>query len=156
GVNEHLQDTISSIRLVKSFANEEYEVERFRERNRANMEANVRAVRLWSVFFPSLDILNNLGTVVILGFGARQVMLGRISIGTLVAFMAYLQMLHRPVRRFGRIMNVIQQAAAAGERIFEILDTRPDVAEKPGAPDLTPLSSRIEFRGVTFTYPNQE
>jgi len=156
GVNEHLQDTIASIRLVKSFANEDYEVERFSERNRANMEANVRAVRLWSVFFPSLDVLNNLGTVVILGFGARQVMLGRLSIGTLVAFMAYLQMLHRPVRRFGRIMNVIQQAAAAGERVFEILDTKPDVVEKPDALALAPLKQRIEFRNVTFSYPNQE
>jgi len=156
GVNEHLQDTISSIRLVKSFANEDYEVERFSARNRLNMEANVRAVRLWSVFFPSLDILNNLGTVVILGFGARQVMLGRMSIGTLVAFMSYLQMLHRPVRRFGRIMNVIQQAAAAGERVFEILDTRPDVVEKPGARDLGALKERIEYRNVTFAYANQD
>src|SRR5690606_29802620 len=80
----------------------------------------------------------------------------RMSVGTLVAFMSYLQMLHRPVRRFGRIMNVIQQAAAAGERVFEILDTQADVVEKPGAVELGPLRERIEFRNVTFAYPNQK
>ncbi len=152
GVNEHLQDTISSIRLVKSFANEDYEVKRFSERNRLNKEANVRAVRLWATFFPTLDVMNQLGTVVILGFGARQVMTGSLSVGTLVAFIAYLQQLHRPVRRFGRIMNVIQQAAASGERIFEILDTSPDVHEKPGAHELPPLSRSIEYKNVDFSY----
>lgn len=152
GVNEHLQDTIASIRLVKSFANEEYEVKRFSERNRLNKEANIEAVRLWATFFPTIDVMNQLGTVIILGFGARQVMMGTISIGTLVAFIAYLQQLHRPVRRFSRIMNVIQQAAASGERIFEILDTKPDVDEKPDAVVLPPLSERIEYKGVSFSY----
>lgn len=156
GVNEHLQDTIASIRLVKSFANEDYEVKRFSERNRENMEANVKAVRLWATFFPTIDVMNHLGTVIILGFGARQVMMGRLSVGTLVAFIAYLQQLHRPVRRFSRIMNVIQQAAASAERIFEILDTRPDVYEKPGAIELPPLSDKIEYKGVTFSYDKRK
>lgn len=155
-VNNHLQDTISSIRVVKSFANEEYEIQRFSERNRRSMEANIHAVKLWSVFFPIIDIMNYLGTVVVIGFGARQVMIGRLSTGALVAFIAYLQQLHRPVRRFGRIINVIQQAAAASERIFEILDTQPDVAEKPGAVDLPRVNGHARFDGVSFSYNKQD
>lgn len=154
-VNEHLQETISSIRVVKSFANEEYEIDRFTEYNRKSMESNINAVRLWSVFFPLIDLMNHLGTVVVVGFGARQVMLGRISVGTLVAFLAYLDQLHRPIRRFGRIMNVIQQGAAASERIFEILDTEPDVQEKPGAVDLPRIEGHIRFENVTFSYDGE-
>ncbi len=154
-VNEHLQETIASIRVVKSFANEDYEVGRFSERNRRSMEANLNAVRLWSVFFPLLDVLNQLSTVVVLAFGARQVMLGRLSVGALVAFVAYLQQLQRPIRRFGRVMNVIQQGGAAAERIFEILDTQPDVQEKPDAVPLPRVKGHIRFEHVTFSYDGQ-
>lgn len=155
GVNEHLQDTISSIRLVQSFANEEYEVARFAEYNRQSMEANIRAVRLWSVFFPILDVINQLGIVVILAFGSWQVIRGALTVGSLVAFIAYLREVQRPIRRFGRIMNVIQQAAASGERIFEILDTKSEIVEKPDAIDLPPLRDRIRYENVTFSYDDE-
>lgn len=155
-VNEHLQETITSIRLVQSFANEKYEVNRFNKWNRRSMEANINAVKLWSIFFPLIDIMNRLGHVVIIGFGARQVMLGHLSIGTLVSFLAYLQLLHQPVRRFSRVMNTIQQAAASGERIFEIIDTQPEVVEKPGAIDLPTVKGHIHFDDVTFSYETDE
>jgi len=154
-VNDHLQQTISAVRLVKSFANEKYEIDRFQEQNRRSMEANLKAVRLWSIFFPIIDVMNHLGTVVVIAFGARQVMLGRLSLGSLVAFLSYLQQLHRPIRRFGRIMNVVQQGAASAERIFDILDTEPDVTEKPGAIQLPPVRGHVEFENVTFSYDGQ-
>lgn len=155
-VNNHLQDTISSIKVIKSFATESYETKRFSKRNRRSMEANIRAVRLWSVFFPVIDLLNHLGLAVVLVFGARQVMVGRLTIGELAAFLAYLQMLHQPVRRFSRVMNVIQQAAAASERIFEILDTEPEVVEKPGAVELPPVKGDVHFETVQFAYSSGE
>lgn len=155
-VNEHLQETISSIRLVQSFANEKYEVGRFNKWNHSSMQANINAVRLWSIFFPLIDVMNRLGHVVIIGFGARQVMLGRLSVGTLVSFLAYLQLLHQPVRRFSRVMNTIQQAAASGERIFEILDTKPEVVEKLGAIELPPIQGNIRFEDVSFAYDVDE
>lgn len=151
-VNDHLQETIAAVRLVKSFANEKYEIDRFSRQNRRSMEANINAVRLWSIFFPIIDVMNHLGTVVVIAFGARQVMLGRLSLGSLVAFLSYLQQLHRPIRRFGRIINVVQQGAASAERIFEILDTMPDVTDKPGAIPLPPVRGHIEFQRVTFSY----
>lgn len=155
-VNAHLQETISGIRLVQSFANEKYEVERFNESNRRSMEAHINAVKLNATFLPLIDIINRLGYVVVLGFGARQVIVGRLSVGQLVQFMLYLQLLYQPVRRFSRLMNTIQQAAASGERIFEILDTKPEVTEKPDAIALTRCEGRIRFENVSFGYKKGE
>lgn len=155
-VNEHLQDTIASIKVVKSFANERYESERFEERNRRNMDANVKAVRVWSMFFPVLDTLNNFGTVIILIFGGYEVLHGRLTIGQFVVFNTYLRMMSQPVRRFGRMMNTIQQGAAAGERVFEILDTKPDVVDKPDAVELPALRGHVRFEDVTFGYKKDE
>lgn len=148
-VNDHLQETIAGILVVKSFANERFEAARFSERNAHSKDTHIQAVRLWSVFFPVLDVISQLGTVVVLCFGAY-----RVIEGALVAFYAYLQLLQRPIRRFGRVMNTIQQAAASAERVFEILDSRPEVAEKPGAITLPRIEGRVRFENVTFGYGN--
>jgi subfamily B ATP-binding cassette protein MsbA len=151
-VSNHLQDTLSSIKLIKSFSNEEYETDRFSERNKRNMEANIGAVRLSATYAPVIDLLNNLGMVIVLVFGAWQVMRGDFSIGAIAAFLAYLRLLQNPIRHFSRIINVIQQAAAASERIFEILDTKPSVVEKENAVTLPPIRGHIVFRNVEFAY----
>lgn len=151
-VNDHLQETIAGIRVVKTFANERYEAKRFAKRNAESKEAQIDAVRLWSIYFPIIDIISRLGTVVILCFGAFRVMQGGLSVGALVAFYAYLQLLTRPVRRFGRVMNVIQQAGASAERVFEILDSHPEVTEHADAVALPSTTGKIRYENVSFGY----
>ncbi|HBB31672.1 MAG TPA: ABC transporter [Cyanobacteria bacterium UBA9273] len=151
-VNNLLQDTISNINIIKSFGNEQYEIERFSEQSRNYMEANIRAVRLWSMFFPVIGILNNLSTLIVLVFGAWEVMVGRLTIGELAAFLAYINQMNQPIRRFSKIMNVLQRAVVASDRIFEILDTEPEVKEKENAIPLTAVRGSIKFEGVEFGY----
>lgn len=151
-VSNHLQDTLSGIRVIKSFANEDYESERFAVRSETNMRANLRTVRLRAVYEPIIDLLNYLGMVAVLVFGAWQVIRGNLTVGTIVAFLAYLRLLQNPIRHFSRILNTIQQSAAAYERITEVLETKPQVTEKPDAIPLPPVRGHIRFRGVGFSY----
>lgn len=153
-VSNHLQDTLSGIRVIKSFANEDYESERFSARSETNMHANLRAVRLRAIFEPIIDILNNLGMVAVLVFGAWKTMNGDFTVGTIVAFLAYVRLLQNPIRHFSRILNTIQQSAAAYERIVEVLETKPDVTEKANAVQLPPIQGHVVFDDVSFSYRN--
>lgn len=151
-VSNHLQDTLSSIRLIKSFTNERYESERFTERNRDNMSANMGAVRLRAKFEPVIDMLNAVGLGAVLLFGAMRAMDGHLTVGTVVAFTAYLRLLQNPIRAFTRTINTIQQSAAAYDRIVDVLNTKPKVTEKAGAKELAEIKGHIVFDRVTFSY----
>ncbi|PYI52520.1 ABC transporter ATP-binding protein [Paenibacillus flagellatus] len=151
-VSNHLQDTLSGIRLIKSFASEDYELERFAERSETNMKANLRTVRLRAIYEPVIDLLNYVGMVAVLIFGAWQTIRGDLTVGAIVAFLAYLRLLQNPIRHFSRILNTIQQSAAAYERIVEVLETKPEVVEKADAVPLPPVNGHIVFRGVSFAY----
>lgn len=153
-VTNHLQDTLSSIRLMKSFSTEEYETERFSVRSRNNMSANIAAVKLRSVYEPIIDLLIFAGLAVVLILGAKGTMDGNLTVGTIVAFLAYLRLLQNPVRRFSRTLNTIQQSAAAYERIVEILETKPQVVEKADALELQQVQGDVEFHEVSFAYHN--
>lgn len=153
-VTNHLQDTLSSIRLMKSFSTEEYETERFAVRSRSNMNANIAAVKLRSVYEPIIDLLIFAGLAVVLILGAKGTMDGELTVGTIVAFLAYLRLLQNPVRRFSRTLNTIQQSAAAYERIVEILETKPQIVEKEDALELRDVRGEVEFHQVSFAYHN--
>ncbi|MFX3636441.1 MAG: ABC transporter ATP-binding protein [Candidatus Pristimantibacillus sp.] len=153
-VSNHLQDTLTSIRLIKSFSNETYETNRFASRSQDNMTANLSAVKLRSIYEPIIDLLNFIGLAAVLLFGARQAMKGTMTIGTIVAFMAYLRLLQNPVKRFSRTLNTIQQSAAAYERIVDIMSVEPEVKEKPDALELPEIKGDIRFNNVSFAYHN--
>lgn len=133
-VSNQLQDSISGMRLIQSFTNEEFESRRFAERNQENMTGNLKSVRLRSMFGPIIDLLNNIGLVAVIVFGAWQVMEGEFTIGLIVAFLAYLRLLQSPVRNFSRVISIVQQSAAAFERITEILETQPEISDKVELP----------------------
>lgn len=154
-VNDHLQQTISGAQVVKSFGNEDYEADRFAGFNRGHMDANMNTVRLWATFRPVIDLLTSLGTAIVLSFGAYRVMGGNLSVGTLVAFISYVHMVQRPVRRLTRVMNMIQRAAAAAERVFEILDSTPEVAEKEDSASLPNHDLGTRFENVSFSYDGE-
>ncbi|NIK79480.1 subfamily B ATP-binding cassette protein MsbA [Paenibacillus castaneae] len=154
-VSNHLQDTLSSIRLIKSFSNEEYESERFAVRSSSNMTANLNAVKTRSLFEPFIDLLLLVGLAAVLIVGAKQTMDGTMTLGTIVAFMAYLRLLQNPIRRFSRTINTIQQSAAAYERIVGILNTKPEVTDALDAVALTDVQGEVEFKNVSFAYHNE-
>jgi len=155
-VNNHLQDTISNIQVIKSFGNERYEINRFFEQSRSYMEANIRATRLWSIFFPVIDVLNNIGSAIVLVFGSWEVIVGRLTIGELAAFLAYVYQVNRPIRRFSKMIQLVQRALVGSERVFEILEMEPEVKEKEDAVVLTSVEGNLKFENVEFGYKEGE
>ncbi|MGE7602146.1 ABC transporter ATP-binding protein [Peribacillus sp. NPDC097675] len=151
-VSNQLQDSLSGMRLIQSFTNEEFESKRFADRNHENMVANIKSVRLRSMFGPLIDLMNNLGLVAVIVFGAWQVMQGEFTIGLIVAFLAYLRLLQSPVRNFSRVISIVQQSAAAFERITEIMETQPGIKDKETTIDLLEVTKQIEFQAVNFAY----
>lgn len=154
-INNHIQDTISNINVIKSFGNEQYEINRFTRYSHDYQELNIRVIKLWSFFFPLVDILKNTSSIVVLVFGARKVMLGQLTLGELAAFLSYVSLVNQPLKRLSRIMNVWQSALAAADRILEILDTKPEVVEANSAIHLSSGQGSIHFENVDFTYTDQ-
>ncbi|UVI30991.1 ABC transporter ATP-binding protein [Paenibacillus spongiae] len=151
-VSDHLQNALTGIRLIKSFTAEDYESERFSARTLKNRDANIRVVRLRAAYEPIIDFLNFAGLAIVLVFGAWLAMKGQMTVGTIVAFIAYLRLLQNPIRHFSRIINTIQQAAAGYERVMDIMNTKAEIVEKQDARSLPPAEGRIVFRQVDFAY----
>jgi ABC-type multidrug transport system fused ATPase/permease subunit len=148
-----LQENIAGSRVVRAFAQEARESERFEAELQELFERNIRAIRLWALSYPLTLMVSGLGLLAVLWFGGYRVLTGALTIGTLVAFNRYLIMLGEPVRWLGFVVNRVARAIASGERIFETLDTRSDIVEKPGALDLRPMRGEVTFDGVSFAYP---
>ncbi len=112
-INNHLQETLTNIKLIKACANEGYKIDRFSEHNHQNMQANIHAVRLSSGFAPVIDFMNRLSFITVLAYGSWEVMESRITVDDLTAFLAYLNHIHQPAKRFSKVMHVIQKGATA-------------------------------------------
>jgi ABC-type multidrug transport system fused ATPase/permease subunit len=151
-LNIVLQENVTGIKLVKAFDREEYEAGRFNEVNLDIREGRMRATTNRNFAGVGQEFATYLSAIVIIVFGAWRVMEGAISVGTVAAFYSYVLMLWSPVRWMTFINQMAQQAGAAGERIFEILDTPFDVQEKPNAIALPRVEGKIEFRHVGFAY----
>lgn len=151
-ITSHLQETISGVRVVRSFGQEERHMARMDELNQANREANMRTVYLNASYFPATELLTALGTSAILLYGGYQAINGQIMIGVLVAFIGYLQLFFDPIQQLAQLYATYQQGMAALDKIFILLDTEPDVVDRPGALDPGPLEGRIEFDRVSFSY----
>jgi ABC-type multidrug transport system fused ATPase/permease subunit len=151
-INAKLQDNLSGIRVIQAFARENLEHERFTVESENYYRARVKGIRYWSTFFPAIRFLGSIGTVVVLGVGSWMVIDGKMSLGTLVAFISYSASFYEPINRLTEVDNIFQQAIAAGERIFELLDQTTEVKDAPGAVDLPDISGRMEFHNVYFRY----
>ncbi|HEY3364238.1 MAG TPA: ABC transporter ATP-binding protein [Symbiobacteriaceae bacterium] len=151
-----IQESISGIRVVRAFAREETEIQKFQKENNVFQTYNLKAVRLTSFWSNYMNFLAALGAIIVLWYGGRRVMSGGISIGTLIAFNAYLANLLNPVRMLGNIVGMFTRAGAGLQRIFELMDTRSDVAEKPGAKALGRLTGQVALRDVCFSYDTGE
>jgi ATP-binding cassette subfamily B protein len=151
-ITAHLQETLSGVRVVRSFAQEGRHVERMTALNEENREANMRTVYLNAAYFPAVELLSAIGTAVILLYGGYRALEGDVTIGVLVAFVGYLQTFFDPIQQISQLYTTYQQGMAALDKIFDLLDTRPDLVDRPGAIDPGTLRGEIELEGVSFSY----
>lgn len=147
-----LEQNLRGARIVKAFAQEEAEIARFELENDGWFGLAAQSARLQAINVPLLDLIANIGTVLIIWYGGLLVARGQLTLGELIAFSTYLGQLFQPVRRMGTIAPAIAMAAASGERIFEILDTASDIKEAPDAVALPPVQGHVRFQNVSFGY----
>jgi ATP-binding cassette subfamily B protein len=147
-----LEQNLRGARIIKAFAQEDAEIGRFGKENRRLFGYNMAAARMRAFLLPLLILIAGAGTLLSLLYGGRLVILGALTIGELVAFTTYASQLQVPIRRLGIVTSGVAQAIAASERVFEILDTRSEVEELPGAPPLGPVRGYVRFEGVSFAY----
>jgi subfamily B ATP-binding cassette protein MsbA len=151
-INAELQDNISGIRVIQAFGQEGHELDRFTQRSTRYYEERVRGIRYWATFFPAMGFVASLGVVIVLGFGVYRVLSGALTLGGLVAFISYVSSFYEPINRLVQTDNIVQQAIAAGERVFELLDTVPDIEDVPDAIELPAIQGAVAFEGVSFRY----
>jgi ABC-type multidrug transport system fused ATPase/permease subunit len=151
----NLAENITGIRVIQAFAQEETSQERFDEVNGANRDANVAAMTLSFLFLPAVEFLGMLATGVVLWFGGRAVIDNQLTIGVIVAFLAYVTRFFDPIQELSQLYTTMQSAMAGGERVLELLDTPSDVRDAPGAPEMPPIVGRIELADVSFAYRDE-
>jgi ATP-binding cassette subfamily B protein len=154
-VTNVLADTIPGIRVVKAFAQERREAERFREANRHNLLVNDRINKVWSLFSPTVSLLTEIGLLVVWAFGIWQISRNDITVGMLTAFLAYISRFYTRLDSMSRIVSVTQKAAAGAKRIFDILDQVSSVPEPTHPVHLDRITGAIELRQVGFRYGNR-
>lgn len=147
-----LQESISAIRVVKSFVRESYEIKRFEEQNWRNFQAAMKNVKLSSLLTPTVEFLAAIAVTFIVWFGGYEVVNEVITAGELVAFLTYAVNLANPVKRLSRVYAAIQKAMAAADRVFDIMDLDEKITDVPNATPLPPIKGKVEFKDITFSY----
>lgn len=151
-LGSHLQENLTGVKIVKAFAREPFESQKFHNKANELFADNMAAAKLQAANAPLLTfVLAGVVSVVLL-FGGRQVINGNLSAGDLTAFILYINQINGPLRMTGFLINMYSRAISAGARIFEILDAMPAVMEKADARDLTDAKGRVEFENVSFSY----
>jgi len=150
-----LHETITGNRIVKAFNMEEYEKRRFSEENERYFKIFLKRVKIRALSHPLMELLGGVGIAIIIWVGGYSVVKGDMTPGTFFSFMTALLMLYAPVRNLNKVNLEVQEGLAAATRIFELLDTTPEVKEEKGALPLPPISKGIEFKEVTFKYDSE-
>ncbi|MDB6074146.1 MAG: putative transporter ATP-binding protein, partial [Verrucomicrobiaceae bacterium] len=151
-MNNVLSDTIPGVRVVKAFAQEQREVERFRTADQHIFDTNDRVNRTWSFFTPMIELLTDMGLITVWAVGAWSVQRGYITVGVLTGFVLYISRLYGRVESMSRFFASAQRAATAAHRVFEILDVEPDMPSNDGSHKVGRLKGEIEFRDVKFRH----
>jgi ATP-binding cassette subfamily B protein len=151
-ITAYLQETLSGIRVVRSFGQEPFHEARFAELNAENREANMTTVRLNATYFPAVEMLSGVAIAVIVLYGGYQAIEGSITVGTVVAFIAALSYLFDPIQQLSQLYTTYQSGMAALEKIFQLLDVRPDLQDRPDALELPRIEGEIRFEEISFAY----
>ncbi len=154
-ITVRVQENVLGAAVVRAFARERYEIARFEESNRELYDARLTVINQWSRVMPTTFWLINLGTILILWFGGQMVLRGEATLGEVVAFNSYFVLLGMPARQLVWLVNAAGEAAAGARRIFEVLDTQPEIQSPPRALRLHPIQGRITFEHVFFRYPGE-
>ena len=152
GLSALLADTIPGVRVVKAFAQEQREVGKFKGRSLDLLQGELRVAWMRSLFGPVMAFITSIGTIIIWWVGGRDILAGELTLGAFVAFTSYMYRFYGPVESLCRLNHRFQRAATSAERVFEVLDTHPEVIDQPGAMTMPTIEGRVEFRGVHFGY----
>ncbi|MCP5100620.1 MAG: ABC transporter ATP-binding protein [Chloroflexi bacterium] len=155
-INGYLNESISGIRVTKSFTREKKNSAYFDDLNRSYFDANIDATRLAALFFPGVDFMGSLATALVVGIGGWLVLGDTLTAGTLVAFVLYVERFFNPIRELAQRYNTFQSTMAASERIFDLLDREPDILDTPDAISLPAISGRVDFEDVKFGYKDDQ
>jgi subfamily B ATP-binding cassette protein MsbA len=151
-----LQESISSVRIIKSFAREDYEIERFNKENNHNFRAQMKNSQIMATLTPVIEFLAAIGVTMIIWYGGKQVINHSLTAGSLIAFLVYAVNLSNPIKRLSRVYGNIQKALAAAARVFEVLDTQPEIEDMPGAMSLPTINGYVALNHLTFEYKKGE
>jgi len=155
-INGYLNESISGIRVTKSFTRETYNYQHFDDLNRSFFDANVEATRLSAIFFPGIDFLGSLATALVVGVGGWLVLGETLTAGTLVAFVLYVDRFFDPIRELAQRYNTFQATMAASERLFNLIDTPPDLNDVADAYSLPHIKGQVQFLETGFSYKEGE
>ena len=153
-VNNHLQTSLTSVMLIKTFASEDYEKEQFKAINEENKNDYIQAMKYQTIFSPAIDLVNYLGMAIVLLYSSDHIIKGQQTIGNLVAYLAYLRMLQNPIRSFTQMISRFQQAVVSYGRIVEIYESEPKIISPKTGLSLTNFSDKVSFTDVSFSYQN--
>ncbi len=151
-LNTILQENMAGLKVVKAFARESYEEQRFDDAATALMEQQLRVNRIFAFLFPIVFLVAQIGQASILYFGGRQILDGTLNLGAYQQFSLYLAYVFFPLGQLGFVISMMAQASASASRIFEVLDAKSEITDQPGARPLPPITGQVEFREVTFRY----
>jgi ATP-binding cassette, subfamily B, bacterial len=151
-ITAYLQESLSGVRVVRSFGQEPRHLDEMTELNEANRAINMKTVYLNASYFPAVELLAAVATATILLYGGTQAIDGAIQIGVIVAFVGYLTTFFEPIQQLSQLYTTYQQGMAALDKIFDLLDTEPDMVDAPDAIDPGTLRGEIELDGVWFSY----
>jgi ATP-binding cassette subfamily B protein len=147
-----LAENISGVRVVQAFSREEENLARFEKSHLLYAEIVRAAARIFHTYMPFVALLSGLGTTIILGYGGSLALRNEITVGELAAFVLYLGMFFGPIQTMGDLYNAVLSAAASAERIFQLLDTQPQIIDRPNAEALPPVRGHVVFERVSFRY----
>ncbi len=153
-INANLQESISGMRIVQAFSREDVNAEKFSDTNYESFQAQVEAARLHALFHPLVDVIGAVGSALIVYYGGLRMswLDPTVTVGTIVAFLNYMTRFFWPIRNLTEVYNLMLQAGVSSERVFEILDTEPNVQDKEGALELQDLEGHVQFDNVVFGY----
>ena len=151
-ITDRAQENFSGIRIIKAFGQEEENAKLFREENQNYYDKNIELAKLQSFFNPFIHVLSNISYMLLLFFGAKEVMAGTMLLGDFIAFNAYLGLMMWPARALGMVIVFMQRGAASMDRLTNIFKTEPEIVDREGAIELDEIKGNIEFKNVSFKY----
>lgn len=151
-INANLNESILGMKVTQAFVREDRNLENFRDLLKKNLDTWMKAISLNVIFGPVVEVIGTIGTCVVIWYGVREIASGRMTVGMIMAFLSYLGRFWAPVSTLTNFYGQVQAAMASSERVFEFLDTRPEIEEKPGAVALPPIKGAVNFEHVSFGY----